>query len=64
VVEHVEVVGDDVQQPVRGAALAEVDLLAVARRERLVVAADQLERRAAEVKAVADAGGDRGVQPR
>ena len=37
-VEDVEVVGDHVAQPAREAALAEVDLLAVAGRERLVEA--------------------------
>ena len=60
----VEVVGDDVPQPARQAALGEVDLLAVAGRERLVEQADQLERRAADVEAVPDPGRDARVQAR
>ena len=63
-VEDVEVVGHHVPQPARQAALAEVDLLAVAGRERLVEAADEVERRAADVEAVADPGRDPRVQPR
>ena len=62
--EDVEVVGDHVAQPAREAALAEVDLLAVAGRERLVELADQLQSRAADVEAVPDAGRDPRVQPR
>ena len=53
-----DVVGRDVDESLQHAALREVDLLAVARRERLVEHADEVERLAPDVAAVADHRGD------
>ncbi len=59
---HEHVVGAHVAEPVGDGPLAEVDLLAVAGREGLVEAADEVEGVAADVDAVADRGRDRRPQ--
>ncbi len=59
--EDEDVVGGDVDEAAKHAALREVDLLAVAGREREIEVADEVERRPADVDAVSDRGRDPSV---
>ena len=63
VVEDEDVVRRDMLEAVEEAALREVDLLAVARREALVEVADELEGLAPDVDAVAESGRDLRPKP-